>query len=204
MDPAAPQVPVTDSDGAFIATGLGQSNCTLTPHMHGKVNGAATPLDAVYALQAVVGTRHLDAMQQLACDTSGNGTITPLDAVFRGAQRQRWRRRPAVRWCDWAPPIVGGPDGFASRYWWRRQISSKRSKRASISTRRSCAYWQCVVQARRARRWCSTTPPFLVRCGSRWPVPSRLRALAHQSWSSTSSGCGPGGGWPCRACTPHG
>ncbi len=43
--------------------------------------GGVTPLDAAYALQAVANLRALDASQRLACDTTGDGQLSALDAA---------------------------------------------------------------------------------------------------------------------------
>jgi cysteine-rich repeat protein len=76
-----PQVASTDSSGGFAFTGLGEANWTLEPRKQGGGN-AISALDAVYVLQGVVGLRPLDSTQRLACDTSGDGALTTLDAVF--------------------------------------------------------------------------------------------------------------------------
>jgi hypothetical protein len=54
---------------------------TLRPSKSGDLNGAVTSLDAAWAGQFRVGLRDLDAMQQLACDVTGNGTISSLDVA---------------------------------------------------------------------------------------------------------------------------
>ena len=77
-----PQATVTDSTGAFGFTGLAQADWTLTPSSQTSVGNAISALDAVFVLQAAVGSRQLTAPQAVACDTSGNGLVTPLDAVF--------------------------------------------------------------------------------------------------------------------------
>jgi hypothetical protein len=43
--------------------------------------GAVTPLDAAYVLQAVANLRTLDGQQRLACDATGDGQLSALDAA---------------------------------------------------------------------------------------------------------------------------
>jgi len=69
------------NDGTFsIATGIGAS-VSLSPLRSGGSNGAVSALDASYILQAVAGTRTLDADQAAACDATGNGALSTLDAA---------------------------------------------------------------------------------------------------------------------------
>jgi hypothetical protein len=53
----------------------------IEPQKSGDFQGAVTALDAAMVLQAAAGYRHLDPMQELACDVTGNGHVTPLDAA---------------------------------------------------------------------------------------------------------------------------
>ncbi len=82
LDGATSQAVSTDASGAFAFAGLGESDWTLTPQSQTAASAAITPLDAVFVLQAVVGSRQLTAQQAFACDTSGDGLLTPLDAVY--------------------------------------------------------------------------------------------------------------------------
>ncbi len=50
--------------------------------MTGEAGQAIGALDAVYVLQAVVGQRTLSPEQEIACDVSGNGTLSVLDAAL--------------------------------------------------------------------------------------------------------------------------
>ncbi len=69
------------ADGTFtVATGL-DAAVTLLPQRLGGFNGGVTALDAAHILQAVAGLRRLDASQALACDTTGNGTLSTVDAT---------------------------------------------------------------------------------------------------------------------------
>ena len=71
----------TAVDGTFsVASGIGAA-VTLSPLRLGGFNGGISALDAAYVLQAVVGTRTLDAVASAACDVTGDGTLSALDAT---------------------------------------------------------------------------------------------------------------------------
>ncbi len=74
--------------------------------------GAVSALDAVWALQATLGSRTLNALQSKACDVSGNGSVSAYDA----SQILRWLvgdfdRFAVAEACDsdWVfAPVSGG------------------------------------------------------------------------------------------------
>src|SRR5262249_12587287 len=53
----------------------------LEPSKQGDSRSAVSALDAAYVLQAVGGTRTLDALESMACDVTANGTLSTLDAT---------------------------------------------------------------------------------------------------------------------------
>ncbi len=53
----------------------------LEPQKSGDMQGAVSALDASIVLQAAAGQEQLDAVQELACDVTGNGHVTALDAA---------------------------------------------------------------------------------------------------------------------------
>jgi uncharacterized protein (TIGR03437 family) len=71
----------TDNSGAYQLPNLGGGPYTLTPAKTGDANGI-TSFDAAQIAQQVVGIITLNACQQAAADTSGNGQITSFDAAF--------------------------------------------------------------------------------------------------------------------------
>ncbi|MEO8603949.1 MAG: metallophosphoesterase, partial [bacterium] len=71
----------TDAAGAYTVSAPVGAPLVLQPRRSGGVDGAVTALDAARVLQAVAGIRSLDAMQTLACDVTGNGTLSTLDAA---------------------------------------------------------------------------------------------------------------------------
>lgn len=74
----------TDAEGAFRLTGVeaGQE-WRLIPQKLGGQGSGISALDATYVLQSLVGLRPpLDAQQQLACDVTGNGSLSAFDAAL--------------------------------------------------------------------------------------------------------------------------
>jgi hypothetical protein len=72
---------MTNDLGQFGFTAMDSGTWQLEPRKVGDVDGAVTALDAALILQSISGWRHLDSVQALVCDTTGNGQVTPLDAV---------------------------------------------------------------------------------------------------------------------------
>lgn len=77
---AAVLTSLSDSGGQFAFDNLEPGDWGLRAAKVGGVNGAITALDAAHALQATAGARQLDALQAIACDVSGNGTVSAFDA----------------------------------------------------------------------------------------------------------------------------
>jgi uncharacterized protein (TIGR03437 family) len=71
----------TDNSGNYQLPNLGGGPYTLTPAKTGDANGI-TSFDAAQIAQHVVQIITLNACQQGAADTSGNGEITSFDAAF--------------------------------------------------------------------------------------------------------------------------
>ena len=82
------QMVTTNSTGNYQFSNA-SGNITIEPRKTGGFGSpnAVTALDASWVLQAVAGTRAFDANQKLACDVTGNGTLSALDAT-RILQRQ--------------------------------------------------------------------------------------------------------------------
>jgi len=71
----------TDANGFYSMTGFGSGAYTITPSKTNQINGISN-LDASRIAQHIVGLNTLTANQQIAADTSGNGTISALDAAY--------------------------------------------------------------------------------------------------------------------------
>ncbi len=69
----------TDGGGVYLLA-LPPGNATVTFSKVGGQNKAITSADAAHVLKAKTGTVTLDARQRLACDVTGDGTISSLDA----------------------------------------------------------------------------------------------------------------------------
>jgi hypothetical protein len=76
-EPAA----LSNDAGGFHFDAATGGTRALRPSKNGGVNGAVTSLDSAWATQFRLQLRELDEFQQLACDVTGNGTISSLDAA---------------------------------------------------------------------------------------------------------------------------
>ena len=74
-------VATTAANGAYSFADVAAGNWTLRAAKQGATGAALSPLDAAWALQASVGNRVLSPLQALACDVTGNGSVTPFDAA---------------------------------------------------------------------------------------------------------------------------
>jgi uncharacterized protein YkwD len=72
----------TDAAGRYVLAGVASQNVAITAAKTGGVGQAISALDAAYVLQYVAGLRALSATQILACDVTGNGALSALDATL--------------------------------------------------------------------------------------------------------------------------
>lgn len=72
----------TDDAGLFAATATAGDTWMIAPEKVGGAGDAVSALDAVYVLQAAIGLRVLNAAEVLACDVTGNGTLSSYDAAL--------------------------------------------------------------------------------------------------------------------------
>jgi sugar lactone lactonase YvrE len=71
----------TTTSGDYAATDLPSGSWSVVPFRSGGVTRTVvSPLDASYVLQATAGLIALSPEQQLACDVTGNGALSTLDA----------------------------------------------------------------------------------------------------------------------------
>jgi hypothetical protein len=70
----------TDSTGHYVLDNVPTDNVLIVAQGPGSVGNAISALDAAYVLQAVASLRTFSAEQALACDVTGNGSISALDA----------------------------------------------------------------------------------------------------------------------------
>ncbi len=71
----------TDGSGSFHFDDVGPGTVEVRGNKAGDLGRSISALDAAYALQVAVGSRSLTALQELACDATGDGSVTPLDAA---------------------------------------------------------------------------------------------------------------------------
>src|SRR5579862_5267564 len=70
----------TDLNGQYTFAGLSIGSTSVWAHKAGDVGDGVSALDAVYILESLSGSRTLSAAQQIACDVTGNGSLSTLDA----------------------------------------------------------------------------------------------------------------------------
>ena len=108
---------VTDGNGAYTAAPLPAGEWTLTPRKVGDVNAGLSTLDAVHILQHVANMRPFGPAQDLACDVTGNGTCSTLDATLvLQLKASLIETLPAADLCqsDWLFLPQPGPAPFQS------------------------------------------------------------------------------------------
>lgn len=72
---------VTAADGAYAFADVLEGPWELAAAKRSDFGPGVSPLDAAFILQHVAQLRTLDATQKLACDVTGDGTVTALDAA---------------------------------------------------------------------------------------------------------------------------
>jgi uncharacterized protein YjbI with pentapeptide repeats len=70
----------SDAAGQYAFTGLSIGTQQLGAEKTGDSGAGISALDAVYVLESLSGTRTLSMAQRLACDVTGNGALSTLDA----------------------------------------------------------------------------------------------------------------------------
>ncbi len=103
----------TGATGAYAFSSLAAGTYTVRAARTGGGDAALNSADVTSALQASVGLRQLNSTQRMACDVTGDGRVSALDAA-RLLQRLAGRpdRFPAAVACgsDWLfVPGVGAP-----------------------------------------------------------------------------------------------
>ncbi len=107
----------SNAEGRYAFEGLSPGDWTVRPRRTGGGGTAVGALDAAWALQVAVGARTLGDVQRLACDVSGNGSVTSYDAAqILQLLVGRMERFPVADACasDWlfaargALPSIGG------------------------------------------------------------------------------------------------
>jgi hypothetical protein len=71
----------TDESGQFEFGQPNDGRWTIEVHKTGDIRSAVSALDAALVLGKVAGKGPMNAMQMLACDVTGDGTVSALDAV---------------------------------------------------------------------------------------------------------------------------
>lgn len=71
----------TSTEGDYAFQSVPEGSWELGAEKISETDNAVTSLDAAYVLQHVASLRHLDAKQALACDVTGDGQLSTLDAA---------------------------------------------------------------------------------------------------------------------------
>lgn len=72
----------TGASGEYGFGRVAGGSYALRPSKTGGAGSGISALDAALVLQAALGRRTFDAVQELACDVTGNGSVSPLDAAW--------------------------------------------------------------------------------------------------------------------------
>jgi len=71
----------TDAAGNYSSPPLAAGSWAVMPTKIGGTENGVSSLDAAYVLQALIGERTFDERQLIACDVTGDGTLSALDAA---------------------------------------------------------------------------------------------------------------------------
>jgi hypothetical protein len=104
----------TGSGGEYIFSGVSNGAWSVEPTRAGDTTIAVNALDAAWILQVIAGTRTMTGIQNIACDVSGDGTLSALDAArILQLETGTLARLPAADMCqsDWlfAPVAASEP-----------------------------------------------------------------------------------------------
>jgi len=94
----------TNANGEYVFEGIVPANWQLQPSKLGDTGNAISSLDALWVLEFLSGTMSLSSVQQLACDVSGNGSLSALDvSLIEQYKAGIIPRLPLVEACasDW-------------------------------------------------------------------------------------------------------
>jgi sugar lactone lactonase YvrE len=76
-----PQTVLTNGSGTYSAVNMPTGSWEIQPVKVGSIGSAVSSLDAAYVLQYIAGGRSFSSLQQLACDVTGDGNVSVLDAT---------------------------------------------------------------------------------------------------------------------------
>jgi len=98
---ALPQRTSTGASGRFAFNPVAGGSWLIEPNKVEDVGDAISALDAAWVLQAIAGLRTMSPVQQVACDVTGNGSLSALDAVrILDYKLGAIDRLPATALCD--------------------------------------------------------------------------------------------------------
>lgn len=126
-------VTTTDGTGNYAFIDLAAERHEVAPAKIGDLAYGVSSLDAAYVLQAVVEKRSFDLFQSLACDVTGNGDLSALDASrILQLVVHKIDRFPVAEACDSDWAFVPAPDSAPSQSLVTPEISSGGCRPGSI------------------------------------------------------------------------
>jgi len=81
LNGVTPNTTQTSVAGDYLFDSVPEGSWELMAQKTNEGGAAVSPLDAAYVLQAVASLRTFDASQRLACDVTGDGQLSALDAT---------------------------------------------------------------------------------------------------------------------------
>ena len=79
---AGTRADISGVDGTYTFAAVPAGLWQMTPRKSGDLRAAVTALDAAWVLQRGAGLRSFDAVQRLAADVTGDGSVSALDAAL--------------------------------------------------------------------------------------------------------------------------
>jgi hypothetical protein len=124
----------TDLLGQFSFTDVSADQWVIDPEGGITMPTEITALDASYALQAASGARTLTAQQQLACDVTGNGRVSSLDAAMILRHRlASLEQFPVVERCGSPWLFVPMPDPMPNQQLTQPAVDQQSCQHGSIT-----------------------------------------------------------------------
>jgi len=102
----------SSAQGGYVFDPVTTTDWKVEPRKIGDARAGISVLDAAYALQHAIGSNTLDPLQQLACDVTGNGTVSVLDSslilrfVLGMTTRFPVAQTCASDWAFWPAPLA--------------------------------------------------------------------------------------------------
>lgn len=124
---------LSDGDGYYAFLGVPVGDWTLEPHLAGDYPAGVDQPDAAYLLRSLVSMRTLSSERVLACDTTGNGGVSPLDAARILQLRSAETQLPAAMLCGAGWAFVPNPSPAQNQEIIQPAINGQDCRRGGIA-----------------------------------------------------------------------